>query len=92
MDNNKIISSDHDTIIRVETKMDAMASDIKEIKDGTTAKLTDHELRIKKIEDDVLVAKTNVSAYRVMGGVIGGAIMYLLTQVPTILKSWGIKL
>jgi uncharacterized protein (UPF0335 family) len=99
MTDPKTISTDHDTIIRLETKMDSVASDIKEIKDGNSAKMAESDgkhialaLRVKKLEDDVLVAKTNVGAFRVIGGAIGGGIVFLLTQIPNIIKSWGMKI
>jgi len=41
---------DHDLIIRLDTKMDDIRSDIKELKDGTHQRLTDvenHKLNIK---------------------------------------------
>ena len=41
---------DHDTIVRLESKLDGLVSDVKEMKDGTTAKIIDLDLRIKSIE------------------------------------------
>lgn len=110
-DAQKIQSLDHDTLIRVETKMDGIVSDIKEMKDGTSKTLADHELRIQSIEDIVQITspletvkdfrklqlevrdfKTTANAFRLIAGLVGGAIMYLLTQVPNLLKTWGLKI
>lgn len=109
MNPDKTISSDHDTLIRVETKMDGLVTDIKEMKDGVQKTLADHELRIKKVEDIVQVTtpietlgefrklqlevrdfKTTANAFRVIAGLVGGGIMYLLTQIPNVLRGWGL--
>lgn len=49
--NARISGSDHDLIIRLDTKFDQMAIDIKELKDGTTARLASLEQRVNAIED-----------------------------------------
>lgn len=41
---------DHTTLIRLEAKVDSLILDVKEVKDGTTIKLADHETRIRTIE------------------------------------------
>jgi hypothetical protein len=41
---------DHDTLIRLETIVTQISSDIKELKDGISDKLADHEIRIKTCE------------------------------------------
>lgn len=43
--------NDHDLIIRLDTKFDQMASDIKELKDGTTSRLVELEQRVDTIEE-----------------------------------------
>ena len=51
---DKLQRTDHDTLIRLEGKVDSFLtqylSDMKELKDGTTAKINDHEVRIKTLE------------------------------------------
>lgn len=42
---------DHDILIEVRTEMRGIKSDIKELKDGTTRQLADHELRITSGEN-----------------------------------------
>lgn len=46
----KIRRSDHDTLIRLESKVDTLVTDVKELKDGTTAKLIQLETRISALE------------------------------------------
>ena len=46
----KMQRSDHDTLLRLEVKVDALIADVKELKDGTNLQLTEHELRIRIIE------------------------------------------
>lgn len=33
---------------------------------------------------------TTANAYRVIAGVVGGLVMFILTQAPNILKLWGV--
>lgn len=47
---DKLQRTDHDTLIRVEAKMDTVVSDIRALKDGNTLILTDHDMRLKLIE------------------------------------------
>src|SRR3990167_5026206 len=42
---------DHDLLIRLEAKVDGVISDIKEIKDGTSMKIAEHETRIRQLEE-----------------------------------------
>ncbi len=49
-DQNKIQRSDHDVLVRLETKMDQVVTDISGLKDGFSLKLADHEARIQAIE------------------------------------------
>ena len=101
--------ADHDALVRVEAKLDNLATDVKLMGDGMQQKLVDHESRIRKIEDVVTQAdpinnikllygmrdqirdfKTSAGAWRVAAGMIGGFIMFMLTQLPGILRSWGV--
>lgn len=42
--------NDHDTLIEIKTIQQTMLAEIREIKDGTTRSISDHEFRINKIE------------------------------------------
>ena len=48
--NNRIQKSDHDTLIRLETKVDQIVVDFKELKDGLNAKVADLDARVKLME------------------------------------------
>lgn len=50
---------DHDLLIQLGTKVDALKEDIKLLGDGTTSQLKDHETRIKSLE----VITTRLMAY-----------------------------
>lgn len=50
--------SDHDLLIVVTTKLDQLSIDIKELKDGTTKTLADHEMRMTSLEK--VIAEVNV--------------------------------
>ena len=49
-DNSTKNMSDHDLLITMHEQIKGIKIDIKEIKDGTSAKLTDHELRVRRLE------------------------------------------
>ena len=42
--------SDHDLLIRVDAKVDQLSLDIREVKDGTTIEIANHEHRLLAIE------------------------------------------
>src|SRR3990167_6603461 len=46
----KIRRSDHDTLIRLETKVDQIVHDIKELKDGVNVKISNLEIRVRSLE------------------------------------------
>ena len=96
---------DHDTIVRLESKVDGLIVDVKELKDGTTAKIIDLDIRVKAVEKvvietdllnsykDYIVLKqkvhdfvTTANAYRLVGGLLGGIIVFILTQLPNWIK------
>lgn len=106
---------DHDLLITLKANFDTFQSqytlDMKELKDGTQFTLSDHEKRIKVVEEIVQVTtpveslkqfktlqqevhdfKTTANAFRLIAGLVGGAIMYLLTQIPNLIRQWGIKI
>lgn len=43
-------SADHDLIIKLDTKMDALKEDIRMLNDGTATKIGDHETRMRRLE------------------------------------------
>lgn len=43
-------SQDHDLIIKLDTKMDALKEDIQKLNDGVSKQIGDHETRIKVLE------------------------------------------
>lgn len=88
---------DHDTLVRVEAKMDNLSADVKVMGDGIQAKLNDHELRVRKLEDLTIsvqpleqIKKLHEVEKKVDGlerlqwlvGIIGGLIVFVVTQLP----------
>lgn len=105
----KLQRLDHDALIRVEENLKNIGADIKEMKDGTSLTLSDHEIRLKSIETIVQVVKpeqslaefrvlqqqwrdfgNNLRLLQLFWGALGAAIIFLITQVPNILRSWGV--
>lgn len=48
--NEELQRKDHDTLVRLETKMDQVIGDIKEMKDGTSKTLAALDERVKMLE------------------------------------------
>ena len=44
--------NDHDLLIELKTKLEGIREDIKNLSDGTTKQIADHELRINNLETD----------------------------------------
>ena len=42
---------DHDLLIELKTRMEALKDDIKDLKDGTNVRIEDHEVRITSLEN-----------------------------------------
>ena len=42
--------NDHDLLVTMHEQIKGIKSDIKDLKDGTSTKLTDHELRLRRLE------------------------------------------
>lgn len=42
--------TDHDLLVTLHEQIKGVREDIKEIKDGTSEKLSDHEMRLRRIE------------------------------------------
>lgn len=101
--------SDHDTLIRVEAKMDNLSTDVKIMGDGVMKSIADHEKRIHDLEnvvaqsdpvnnikllfqlrDQIREFTSTAAAWRVMAGLLGGFMMFFLTQLPVILRNFGI--
>jgi len=66
--------NDHDLIIRLDTKLDDLKTDIKELKDGTAMKIEDHEARLKIIENKI----TQVFAYGTVGLIVLGIVQFII--------------
>ena len=67
--------NDHDLLITVHEQIKNVRLDIKELKDGTGAKLADHETRIRKNEAAITTIKT-----------WGAAGLVLITIIELILR------
>ena len=42
--------NDHDLLVTMHEQMKGIKNDIKDMKDGTATKLSDHEIRIRRLE------------------------------------------
>lgn len=65
---------DHNLLIKLDTKVDALKEDIKTLSDNTTARLIDHETRIRLLETGV----TRVMTFGAAGVIILGIAQFLI--------------
>lgn len=49
---DKMRSDDHDLLITLNTKVDGLVTDVRDLKDGVYSRLQDHERRINRLEHD----------------------------------------
>lgn len=70
--------ADHDLLQRVDTKVDGLIKDIKEIKDGTTTQLSDHETRLRSIEKS---QESQSGTMSLTNKIVFGACAIVLTAV-----------
>ena len=76
-------SLDHDLLIRIETRMESLRTDIRELKDGTTTQIDDHEKRLQKIEKKVSGYVITLSLYSgAIATLIGIMIYHILNTMP----------
>ena len=112
---NRILNpqTDHDLLVTLNTKFEifikSYAEDMKDLKDGISTKIADHELRInsiekvveqinpiqaygrfQKLEQDWRDQQTKLGVWRWVTGIISAGIMFILTQIPNVFRSWGI--
>lgn len=63
-----ILSEDHNLLIKLDTKVDALKEDIKMLNDGTNSKIEDHETRIRSNEKNITKILTwGTAAISVLG-------------------------
>lgn len=79
---DKLQRTDHDTLIRVESKLDQMLSDTKQARDEGNTRWGDHEARLKIIEGVVHDAQRDIKVGRYVAGAVwgaaGGILLFLL--------------
>lgn len=68
--------SDHDLIVKLDTKVDALKDDIKLLNDGANTRQLDHEVRIKSLESTT----TKLYAYGASLVFAAGVIQFFLAK------------
>lgn len=78
-------ADDHDLLIKIDTQVKGLKDDIKDLKDGTSIKIAEHEKRIACLElAQSLTSGTNQGIKNVWGWIFGG-IMTLIAIASFIL-------
>ncbi len=76
--------TDHDLLITMHEQIKGIKEDIKDLKDGTSAKLNDHETRLraneKLVEDYPTVKKLVYGAVGIILVAVFSAIVYLVVK------------
>jgi len=67
-------SNDHDLLIELKTRMESLRNDIRDIKDGTSLQIADHEKRIFSIES----SKTKTNTLITVGIAVGTILTSML--------------
>jgi broad-specificity NMP kinase len=66
-------TDDHDLLIKIDTQVKGLKDDIKDLKDGTTIKIADHEKRIGCLEvSQSLISGAHQGIKDVWGWIVGG--------------------
>lgn len=63
-------SNDHDLLIELKTKLDALIQSVNDIKTGVSVQLDDHEKRLRRLETNVTRILTYGSAAMVVLGLL----------------------
>lgn len=71
-----ILSDDHNLLIKLDTKVDALKDDIKMLSDGTSTKINDHETRLRANEASI----TKILTWGTASIVILGVAEFILNQ------------
>ena len=56
--------SDHDIIVRLDTKMDIMTATVEKLTDAMTRKGDDHEVRLRRSEGDIIDIRSSSRTWR----------------------------
>ena len=80
MENDATKMNDHDLLVTMHEQMKNVRADIKEIKDGTSIKLEDHETRLRSLEKIV----ENWTGRNVVFGII---IMFIIGLLGSLMSK-----
>lgn len=86
-----INTTDHDLLIRLDTKMNQLSIDFKNLADGTTIRIANHEIRIAAIEQKVHDYSLTWKLMIAMATGIGSLITFILAGILSSLKIINFK-
>lgn len=76
MDQTEQQMKDHDTLIRIETRVEDLIKSVESIKSGTAVQIADHEKRIKALEMSRSNQKISMAIYIGIGAFLAGLMIY----------------
>lgn len=79
--------TDHDLLIELRTEMRGVRSDIRDLKDGTSTTLADHEKRLRDIEDTLKSQDGRKAAFSFVGSAVYGAIGLIAGIVGSLIQA-----
>jgi len=71
-------ADDHDLLIELKTRMESLRTDIKDLKDGTSLQIADHEKRIFSLETGKSKTTVMLTATVIIGGVLVSMLIFHL--------------
>lgn len=72
-------TSDHDLLIRVDTRLGDLKQSVDSIRDGVNSKIENHEYRIQKLELSRSNLKLQLGIYISIGAVLIGLLIWHMT-------------
>lgn len=75
-------ADDHDLLIKLNTLMDGLKEDIRDLKSGTSMKIDDHESRIKTLENRTSNYTITLALYTLAVAAMISLILYHIFKTP----------
>lgn len=86
---DRLQRADHDILIELRTNITTLVEDVKEIKDGTTRRITANSQRIDTLEDEMLSAYTILRTLKWIIGALVATIAFIIATLSGIFDLLG---
>lgn len=86
---DRLQRADHDILIEVRTNVSNMASDVREIKDGTTLRITAVETRLDKVEENQVKTQTVLRTLQWVLGAVVASVSFIIATLSGVFHLFG---